>query len=92
MGAYVSAYATNTIAMGTYACADDRRSFVWSGIGEAPSAGYFSNGDSTFNVNPAGGISGVYVGVSSLADHLSKYAKRSDVSPVSSSITRSDDG
>lgn len=86
-GAYVSAYATNTIAMGTYALADDRRAFVWNGLGNNQSSDYYSsNGDSTFNINPLSGSKGFYIGLSSLDDYLkqnvisaSNYVKDHDL-------------
>jgi hypothetical protein len=65
-----------TTASGDYSHADGFRaratndySFVWAATGSA----YYSNGDSTYNINPVGGLAGVYVGETNLATTLAGY-------------------
>lgn len=58
----------SSIAIGAYAIANGSQEFVWNGYGTKtynPSTGtapYTGAGKNTFNINPAGGINGFYIG------------------------------
>ena len=70
------------IAMGGKARANSDGSFTWSGSDKVHIAiypEYFDHGKGTFNVNPAGGLSGFYVGEQSLNDILSAKADLSAI-------------
>ena len=55
-----NAGADNTYCLGVNAKAANVKSFVWSG--QSSSTPYTSQKDGSFNVNPANGISGFYIG------------------------------
>ena len=61
-------------AEGISANANDDYSFAWNGD---LSITYNSHGRGTFNLNPLGGLSGLWIGESSLATILGEYAKKS---------------
>lgn len=68
LGTNTAASGTCSIAMGYRACATNDYSFVWNrGITIIP---YYSHGNGTFNLNPTGGLGGLYIGATSLADTL----------------------
>lgn len=48
---------------------------------------YESNGSGTFNINPQKGLSGFYIGTSSLANILDPYAKTSDVDGINETLS-----
>lgn len=60
---------------GVYSLASNVHSYVWSGFDQRASV-YGSHGNSTYNINPNGGISGFYIGDSSLSQILSNGVSR----------------
>lgn len=92
-GKYSHAEGSGTIANADYSHADgvsavirygDIGAFAWSGdfMNSEP---YTSNGQGTFNLNPLGGLGGIYIGGQTLASILSQYAKTADLAKVSTS-------
>ena len=80
--------------MGGRARANSDGSFTWSGSDKANIAvypQYYDHGKGTFNVNPAGGLSGFYVGERSLNDILSAKADLSAI-PTKTSQLSNDSG
>lgn len=67
-GENVSALGQSSIALGINSLANDPGSIVWSG--DRTVKAYASHGNSTFNVNPHGGVGGFYVGNQKLQDAL----------------------
>ena len=51
-------------------------SFVWQGKDDSNPGYYHSHGDGTFNVNPIGGLGGVWVGETNMAQHIANLAPR----------------
>jgi hypothetical protein len=79
-GDYSHAEGDNTYAYGDYshaegvnANANEIYAFSWNGD---ESTTYNSHGEGTFNLNPLGGLSGLWIGGSNLATILGGYAKR----------------
>lgn len=58
---------------GVKANAKENFAFAWSGLS---GSAYNSNGVGTFNVNPIGGLSGFYIGQTSLASHFSGLSSK----------------
>jgi hypothetical protein len=82
------------IAMGGKARANSDGSFTWSGSDKVHIAiypEYFDHGKGTFNVNPAGGLSGFYIGEQSLNDILLAKADLSAI-PTKTSQLSNDSG
>lgn len=57
-------------AHGQLAHSTNGRAWVWNGPRSDSSPIYGSHGDGSWNINPAGGLSGAYVGETNLADHI----------------------
>lgn len=68
LGTNTAASGTRSIAMGYRAYATNDDSFVWNR--DSWFVTYYSHGKGTFNLNPVGGLGGVYIGATSLADTL----------------------
>lgn len=87
-GAYSHAEGGNTTASGYLSHAAgymaqtrdvDAYSFAWNGD-RTRSDQYSSNGPGTFNINPAGGLEGFYIGGQTLYTILENKADKSDIS------------
>ena len=83
-GIYSHAEGYNTSASGDYshaegahAKANENYSFAWNG--DTGNESYNSHGIGTFSVNPLGGLSGLWIGDSTLETILGGYAKQSDI-------------
>ena len=64
---------------------EHKYSFVWQGKDDSDPGYYHSHGDGTFNINPIGGISGVWIGSQSLASLLNtKQPVISDLATIRS--------
>ena len=70
-GAYTTAAGYSSHAEGVNAKANENYSFAWNGD---ESTTYNSHGIGTFNLNPLGGLSGLWIGEQSLATILGGYA------------------
>lgn len=68
--AVISVGADNSIAIGHNARVDHHNSFVWNGSNKENYI-YESKGDHTFNINPAAGLCGIYVGEKTLCSLIS---------------------
>lgn len=73
-GYLTEAEGANSFAGGCGAYASHDNSFVWSGGAGGAPRGYQSHGDGTFNVNPAGGLAGFYIGQLNMAQ-IVRYAR-----------------
>lgn len=94
IGTLNNANGSYAIAMGGKARANSDGSFTWSGSDKANVViypQYFDHGKGTFNVNPAGGLSGFYIGEQSLNDILSAKADLSAI-PSNTSQLSNDSG
>jgi len=65
------------IAIGRNAVLSNEEAFVWSGAQDEPIV-YKDHGQHTFNINPANGLSGVYIGEENLHDTLSSLSGTSE--------------
>ena len=77
-GRYTKASASVSHSDGFYSHASNVYSYVWSGLdAEAHGADYYgSHGPGTYNINPEGGLCGLYIGNSSLSQILSNGVAR----------------
>lgn len=78
--ASVSVSADNSIAFGHNAYATHHNTFVWNGSDIEDTDGksdYSSNDSHTFNLNPANGLCGIYVGKNTLCSLISEDIKLS---------------
>jgi len=81
-GYFTHAAAIASKAAGIRSEATNNTAFVWQGAAGEPWADYDpedfppygSHGNGTFNVNPAGGLAGVWIGNTNLADHIAAAA------------------
>ena len=58
---------------------EDKYAFAWNGDYERPSP-YISHGPGTFNINPAGGLNGFWIGEQTLFSILTNKANKADIS------------
>ena len=74
---------------------DDDYAFAWNGISSIPAKSkYRANGIGTFNINPANGISGFYIGDKSLASYIDgisssiigDYATKKEVNAIGTTL------
>lgn len=69
---------------------NDMASFVWQGTAPGRSERpYVSHGHGTFNLNPVGGMDGVYIGSQTLGDGFRSVASASVVTNAARSVLRS---
>lgn len=91
MGAYAHAEGYNSFADGDYSHASGLRAVTASNEGMTPDAyafawqgadnneeDYYSHGPGTFNVNPAGGDAGFWIGETTLADRFAAVSNYTD--------------
>ena len=87
-GFFSHAEGCNTTASGDYSHAAgymaktrrvDDYAFAWNGDSE-PGRPYSSHGPGTFNINPAGGLGGFWIGEQTLAEILTNKADKADIS------------
>lgn len=72
-------------ASGFNAVASNITAFAWQGVASVPSAEpeYGSHGAGTYNLNPVGGLAGLWIGETNMAATLSGYATTGAVAAVS---------
>ena len=105
-GKYSHTYGVNTFAQADYSYAGglhaetktgDDYAFVWNGDGEIDDT-YSSNGQGTFNINPAGGLNGFYIGkhtlpaiiLGSVTNTVEKIANRAAEESKKSKLWKAD--
>ena len=86
----------NSIAFGRDAQANQHDSFVWNGNDRDDSSenSYLANGAHTFNINPAKGLSGIYVGkdtLNKLIDDKVLASKNEITSAANATYAKSDE-
>lgn len=90
-GAFVSAKAPFSSASGYAAStlSSDNYAIAWNGDGSrAMSDAYTSHGPGTINLNPAGGLSGIYVGERPLSEIVADEIRKGIESGVASYVRR----
>lgn len=71
-GAWTEATAQHSMAYGNYSYATNELSVVWNGVKDLSTpARYYSHGFGTYNINPVGGIDGIWVGEKTMRKHIS---------------------
>jgi hypothetical protein len=86
-GSYTTASGGASHASGFLSVASHEASFAWQGsdggYGESP---YGSHGNGTYNINPVGGLAGLWIGETNMAATLSGYATAGAVAAVQAEV------
>ena len=87
-GLYSKASGRSSIAIGANSNASNNFSFVWNGFDNGPTGLFYgSHGNSTFNINPQNGLSGVWIGETNLQNHIrAAMSSKADISDLSYSM------
>lgn len=79
-GSHAAGYMAVTAGSGSYSSISDPHNYAYAWQGSTTSSFYHSHGDGTYNINPAGGTDGFYIGETNFTQHIANLAPAPDLS------------